>query len=129
MRKFRPVLEVVILSVIAYALHKIIFHFLGMQPTASQFQYPLEKVYGFFLLCSITIVLTSIFVRQKNIDNVGNIFLLLTIVKMGIAYAVVYPVMQSAAPDAYTEKMNFFMVFGVFLAIETITSIRILNKA
>ncbi|HLA55856.1 MAG TPA: hypothetical protein VK623_07130 [Flavobacterium sp.] len=129
MRKFRPVLEILILSVAAFVLHKVIFYLSGLQAAGDEFHYSLEMTYGFFLLCSLIIILILIKVKENNIDNVGHTFLLLTCLKMGAAYAVLYPILQSAAENAKTEKMNFFIVFAVFLTIETIASIRILNKS
>ena len=37
-------------------------------------------------------------------------------------------ILAAAAPGLNFEKANFFLVFSVFLAIETLTTIRLLNK-
>jgi len=47
---------------------------------------------------------------------------------MGVAYAYLYPVLQSAGETMPLEKTNFFIVFAVFLTLETVLTIRLLNK-
>jgi hypothetical protein len=66
--------------------------------------------------------------KEKNIDSVGQTFLLLTSIKMIIAFILLHPILQSTNQLMTPEKMNFFFTFAVFLAIETIVTIRILNK-
>lgn len=127
-KKYRPVFEILGLSILAYVLHKVVFHLLQGNPKFGNFYYPLEIVYGFFLLCSLIILLILIQVRAKNIDNVGYTFLLLTSIKMGISYAFLKPVLNSGMPHIAIEKINFFIVFALFLAIETVVTIRILNN-
>jgi TM2 domain-containing membrane protein YozV len=46
---------------------------------------------------------------------------------MGVAYAFLRPILASGGKNLATEKMQFLIVFIIFLAIETIVTIRILN--
>jgi hypothetical protein len=85
-------------------------------------------VYGFFFVCSVVILFILIKVKDKNIDNVGYTFLLVTFIKMGISYAVLSPILHSGNPNIQIEKLNFFVIFALFLTIETIVTARILNK-
>jgi hypothetical protein len=45
-----------------------------------------------------------------------------------LSYIVVLPILQNTTKAGQLEKFNFFVVFSLFLAIETIVTIRILNK-
>lgn len=127
-KKFLPLLYVVSFALVAFGLHSAIFYLFGLREIADGFYHPLINVYGFFVLCSIMILTILIVVREKSIDNVGQIFLLLTCSKMGIAFAMLYPVLEAARPNMAFERMNFFLIFALFLTVETIVTIRVLNK-
>ena len=47
---------------------------------------------------------------------------------MVISYVFLYPILQSTNQLMTPEKINFFITFAVFLTIETVVTIRILNK-
>jgi ATP/maltotriose-dependent transcriptional regulator MalT len=67
-------------------------------------------------------------VQNKSFDNVGMSFLLTTSVKMIFCYLIVRPVLQRSSPDNTIEKLNFFGLFVVFLAIETLFTIYLVNE-
>jgi len=127
-KKYRPILEVVFISIVVYLIHKLLFFLNDINPNFQGFHFPIEIIYGFFLICSILIILILIKVKSKNIDNVGYTFLLVTFIKMAISYTVLSPILHSENPNLETEKLNFFIIFALFLTIETIVTIRILNN-
>jgi len=47
---------------------------------------------------------------------------------MAISYAILYPISHSGNQNVKTEKIDFFIIFALFLTIETIVTIRILNN-
>jgi len=128
LKKYQPVFEIIILSIIAYAVHKVFFYFNAGNPDYAGFYHALETVYGFFSLCAIILIFILIQVRLKSIDNVGYTFLLLTAVQMAVSYAFLRTILNSGTPNIAIEKINFLIVFVLFLAIETIVTIRILNN-
>jgi hypothetical protein len=67
-------------------------------------------------------------VKQKSINSVGYTFLLLTTIKMAIAYVFLKPILAANLEKTPTEKMSFFIIFIYFLTIETYVTIRILNN-
>lgn len=125
--KFRPLFEATAMAGAAFGLQFMLLHFAWSAARMSLWQYNLATIYAFFYVCCVAIVLTLIRVRKKNIDSVGNTFMLLTCVKAGLAYVLLHPILQSGQPDVSFEKANFFAVFAVFLTIETIVSIRLLQ--
>ncbi len=127
-KKYQPIIEVLFLSILVYLVHKLIFFLNDNNPKFQGFHFPIEIEYGFFFICSVIILLILIKVKSNNIDNVGYTFLLVTCIKMAISYAVLYPILHSGNPNAGTEKINFFVIFALFLTIETIETIRILNN-
>ena len=121
-------MEVVLIAISLFIVHTIFFKISNLTPTTALFQYPIEKIYAFFLLLSIVIVFILIKIKQKNLDNVGYAFLLLTTIKMAIAYVFLRPILNNGGQIQHTEKINFFITFMLFLAIETIITIRLVNE-
>ncbi|WP_396186395.1 hypothetical protein [Flavobacterium sp.] len=128
LKKFQPILEVLILSSVVYLIHKLVFFLNNDNPKLQGFNFSIETIYEFFFICSVIIVFILIIVKEKNIDNVGYTFLLVTCVKMAVSYAVLSPILQSRNTNVSIEKLNFFLVFALFLTIETIVTARILNN-
>lgn len=128
LKKYQPIIEILSISVVVYLMHKLFFYLNENNPKYSNFYYPIEIIYAFFFLCSIIILFILIQVKSQNIDNVGYTFLLVTFIKMGISYAVLSPIIHSGNSNIGIEKINFFIIFALFLAIETIVTIRILNN-
>ena len=126
--KFRPIVEVFFLSIIAFLAHKTILFLLGNQINETAFHYSLSTLYLFFFICSVLILLVLIKVKKNNIDSVGLTFLLLTTIKMVFAYILLHPILQGPNKLVTSEKINFYFVFALFLLIETTVTIRILNK-
>jgi len=127
-KKYQPILEVLFLSVVVYFVHKLVFFLNENNPKFQNFHFPIEVEYGFFFVCSVVILLVLIKVKEKNIDNVGYTFLLVTFVKMALSYAVLSPILDSGNSNVRIEKLNFFIIFALFLTIETIVTARILNN-
>ncbi len=127
-REYQPILEILLASVSAFLVHKLAFFFLDYLTIETTFQYSLFQVYLFFLICSVSIVLILIQVKKRDLDNVGNGFLLLTLIKIGIAFLFANPIVSSTSKFKEIERMDFFIVFAIFLTIETVVTIRILNN-
>lgn len=128
LKKYQPIIEILSISVVVYLVHKLFFYFKESDPNYSNFYYPIEIIYGFFLICSVIILLILIQVKSKNIDNVGYTFLLVTFIKMGISYAILSPILHSGNSNMAIEKINFFIIFMLFLTIETTITVRLLNN-
>jgi hypothetical protein len=127
-KKYQAVFEVLFVSVILYAAHKLFFVIKESHAESLSFYYPLEIIYAFFACSALGIIFILIKVKEKNIDNVGYTFLALTCFKMLLSYVILAPILNASKPNAAFEKINFFVVFALFLAIETVATIRLLNK-
>jgi hypothetical protein len=123
-----PIIRTLLISIIAYLIHKgVLFLFTG-QYNQNDFIYSLELLYGFFFISSALIITILLIIMQKNVNNVGFVFLLLTTLKMGIACFFLKPILDTFTEHQKIEKINFFIIFTLFLAIETVISVRMLNK-
>ena len=111
---------------IIYLIHKFIFSV--FKYNENSFICSLEQLYLFFGLFSITIELILIRVKEKNIDIVGNVFLLLTLIKMMVCFAFGSSILKQGIKENSLQKWNFLILFLVFLTIETVLTIIMLNK-
>lgn len=111
---------------ITYTIHNAIFRFFVFNDQT--FIYSLEQLYLFFGMFSITIALILIKVKEKNIDIVGNVFLLLTLIKMMVCFVFGSSILKQTSEYNPLQKWNFLILFLVFLAIETSITIIMLNK-
>jgi hypothetical protein len=128
LKKYQPVFYTGIISLLVYLLHKLFFYFNQNNPKFQNFYFQIEIVYSFFLVCSFLIVFALIKVKEKNIDNVGFAFLWLTCIKIGFSFAFLSPILHSGNPNVRIEKLNFFIIFAIFLTIETVVTAKILNN-
>ncbi len=128
LKKYQPLLEISVLSFLVYGFHKIFFFLEEGNPKLQNFHFPIELIYGFFLICSLIIILILLKIKEKNNDNVGNVFLLVTCIKLAISYTILFPIIHSGNINVNAEKINFFIIFALFLTIETVVTIRILNN-
>lgn len=126
--KLKPILDILIFAVIGFVIHKLFFYFFVSRTFEHNFVYSVLTLYIFFFCFSVAILLALQKIKEVNIDYVGYSFLLLTSLKIGAAFIFAKPIMGNNLPQTPIEKLNFFVIFIYFLAIETYLTIRILNN-
>ncbi len=125
---FKPLLLVVVFSILFFCIQYYSLVYLIGESSLNTFRFSIVEIYSFFTICSLLIVTILIFVRKKNLDIVGYFYLILTMVKMAIAYFFLHQINQNPSIFLTYEKKSFFISFILFLAIETLITIRLLNK-
>ena len=128
LKKYTSLFIAVIAAVVGLIIHKTVSHFIIPKEFEDNFVYATPMLYTLFAMLSMVILYALMKVKEIAINYVGYAFLAFTTVKMVIAYALLRPIIHTHLPKTPTEKMNFFIVFIYFLAIETILTIRILNN-
>ncbi|MES2578362.1 MAG: hypothetical protein V4589_12180 [Bacteroidota bacterium] len=126
LKNYKPLLPLLALAGLAYVVHRVAFYLLDINDAT--FYYSIETLYMVFLVLSIIVFVVLLKVKKRSFDNVGMSFLLSTSIKMIVCYLILKPILQVTAQNNAIEKKNFFMMFILFLAIETILTIRILNE-
>lgn len=126
LKNYKPLLPLLVLAVLAYVVHRVAFYLLEINDAT--FYYSIETLYMVFLVLSIMVFVILLKVKERSFDNVGMSFLLSTSIKMIVCYLILKPILQVTAQNNAIEKKNFFMMFILFLTIETILTIRILNE-
>ena len=126
LKKLYPFLTLMGIAFLLYVIHKLIFYLFKINQ--GQFHYSLEELYLFFLVLSMIIFKVLLIIKEKSFDNVGMSFLLATSIKMVFCYLILRPLLQMPKANNATERINFLILFIVFLAIETLFTIRLVNE-
>ena len=128
LKKYYPLFIIFIAAITGLIIHKILSSFIIPKEFEDNFIYATSLLYLIFAILSIVIIFALTKVKGIAMNYVGYAFFAFTTVKMVIAYALLRPIIHTHLPKTPTEKMNFFIVFIYFLAIETYLTIRILNN-
>lgn len=116
-----------LIGVVCLVVNILIYKIPSLNITNDSFIYPLPVVYLFFLVLSLIILYVLIRIGKKNQEQMGYAFLLLTAGKMALSYVFARPMLTKAVENS-SEKVNFFAVFILFLAIEAYYTARLLNN-
>jgi hypothetical protein len=109
-----------------YVVHRLVFLLPSLSATQEKFYFSITFLYFLFFIFSKTILFVVKKVSEKSFDNTGMVFMIATFIKTGIVYFIIKPILDSK--DNQIEKLNVFFIFICFLLIETIITVRILNK-
>lgn len=110
-----------------FIIHLLLFQLPDLKAAAQNFYWSIPILYLIYFIFSKIILFLLVQVSTKNFDNVGMTFLVITSVKMAVSYFIVRPILNSPLENTI-EKANFFFIFILFLTIETLITIRLLNK-
>ena len=113
------------LAIIVFLVNFALLYF-SAKP-GNNYHYPLYLTYLFFWVFTLIILSVLTYLSQKNKEQVGYVFLFLTAAKMGVSYFFARPILTETISHT-TEKVNFFFVFILFLAIEAYYTVRLLNN-
>ena len=125
--KFKNSIFALILVFCCYGLHYFVFKYFNIHLNQQALNLGLFDLYVLFSSFSVLIIIILLFIKQKNIDLVGNVFMLITCIKAIICYVIIRPLTISKI-DYGLEKFNFLGLFLLFLIFETIATIKILNN-
>ncbi|PKB16772.1 hypothetical protein [Flavobacterium sp. 5] len=125
-KKLYPFLTLAGVSGGLYLIHKMVFSIFTIK--YDQFYYSLETLYLIFFFLSAIIFRVLLTIKEKSFDNVGMSFLLATSVKMIFCYLILRPLLQMPKSINPAERINFLVLFIVFLTIETLFTIRLVNE-
>ena len=107
-------------------IHVLVFNLPFLKEKETEFYYTILNLYSLFFLFSLLILIVVSRISKHNFDNTGMIFMNATSVKMGVAFFLVRPILYRE--DNNIEKINFFVIFILFLLFETIIAAKFLNK-
>lgn len=126
-KKYKAIFTLLIIAPLLAVLNILILKYLVSTEVYESFHYPLPLLYLIFTVLSGLILWIQIKIKKNNSEQIGYVFLLTTSVKMGLCYALLYPILNQDRESLYFEKINFFIIFVLFLAIEVVLTSRLLN--
>ena len=109
-----------------YVVHRLVFLLPSLNVAQEKFYLSITFLYVLFFIFSKAILFIVKKVSEKSFDNTGMVFMIATSIKTAIIYFIIKPILDSQ--NYQIEKLNVFFVFSCFLLIETIITVRILNK-
>lgn len=109
-----------------FIIHQLVFLLPSLNIAQEKFYFSITFLYVLFFIFSKIILFIVKKVSERSFDNTGMVFMIATFVKAGIVYFIIKPILDSQ--NNQIEKMNVFFIFICFLLIETIITVRILNK-
>lgn len=124
---FKTVILTLSIAVVLFFGNKLILQTESFNQNFKLFSYSLETIYTVLCVFSIIILVILLIVNSRNKDVVGLTYLLITSIKAGILFFIFSDIISSSNENT-VERINFFIVFILFLAIETLITIRLLNK-
>lgn len=127
LKKLWNVYKFLLVVVPVFIIHLIVFQEPKLKNAAQGFYYSIPFLYLLYIIFSKIILFVIVKVSEKNFDNTGMTFLVCTTIKMAVSYFILRPVLNLPTENTI-EKVNFFFIFILFLAIETLITIRLLNK-
>ena len=124
---FKTVILTLSIAVVLFFGNKLILQTESFNQNFKLFSYSLETIYTVLCVFSIIILVILLIINSRNKDVVGLTYLLITSIKAGIIIFIFSDIISSSNKNT-VERINFFIVFILFLAIETLITIRLLNK-
>jgi hypothetical protein len=113
---------------IVYANILIVQNLFSLEEKWQNTYYNFSQTLSFFVVSSIVILIINLVISKKASEQLGFVFLGIMTVKLIASYVFIAPALELKSVASEFEKINFFIYFLVFLAIDVYLTIQILNK-
>ena len=121
------ILSTISFALLLYFLNLVMLQSLGFSQALFLYLFSLEQIFMSFGFLAIIVLLVLHIVEKKNKDIVGIVFLIASSIQIGVLYFIFRKVISSANLNTI-ERINFFVLFFLFLTFETLITIQLLNK-
>lgn len=119
----------ILLSILNLSVISILIGFLHyLLVKKIQLFIPLQNIYFFNYSLSLVVLLILYYIHNKFNDKVGYTFLALGILKMMVSIYFLMPLIESDFSNKIPDTLNFFFCYFMFLIIESIILVKLLNK-
>jgi hypothetical protein len=121
------ILSTISFTLLLYFLNLVTLHSLEYSQALFLYLFPLEQIFITFSILAIIVLFVLHIVEKKNKDIVGMVFLIASSIQIGVLYFIFRKVISSENLNTI-ERINFFVLFFLFLTFETLIIIQLLNK-
>lgn len=119
----------ILLSILNLSVISILIGFLHyLLVKKIQLFIPLQNIYFFNYSLSLVVLLILYYIHNKFNDKVGYAFLALGILKMMVSIYFLMPLIELDFSNKIPDTLNFFFCYFMFLIIESIILVKLLNK-
>jgi H+/Cl- antiporter ClcA len=114
-------------ALVGYSINRLVFALHEpFSSLAQRYYWSVESLFFIFGILSLAILTFLVGVKHKNFDQVGMTFLVVTTIKMALAFAFGKEIIYGFS--SAQEKINFYSIFAFFLVVETVLTIQLLNN-
>ena len=115
------------IAIICAIINILLYQIPGLQDQETTFTYSIVTVYALFFGFSVIILFALNLISKSDATQVGYVFLGLTSLKVVGSYFLIEPILAKTVSFP-SERINFFVVFMLFLFIEAYFTAILLNK-
>jgi hypothetical protein len=116
--------SLLVIGVALFAIH----YFLVEKFFPGQFFFPVWKIYAFLGIATLVTFLLVQVVHKHFPDKSGFAFMALSIVKMAAAIVFFLPLLDVQGHDLAGDVLSFFIPYFLFLLLEVIYVVRLINS-
>jgi len=120
-------LQFILFVIVIFLANMLLVSVFQLETKFEKTTYTLGNMIAFFTVASFILLLIHDFIRHKNKDILGYIFMVTLTVKVIISYIFIAPVLKTTVVNSF-EKTYFFCLFLIYLFIDVYFTARLLNK-
>jgi hypothetical protein len=123
--QFQIIVQSVLIALILFFIHNTLLN--KLFPKAILIV-PLYQIYLFHFVVTSTIIFIVIYKKHQGNENVFNLFVLFTLLKMLLVVIFLLPVFLSDVKNKNYDVFNFFMPYFIYLTFEVYSITKLLQK-
>lgn len=123
----KAVVKLAAISGVFLITNILLFQIPSLKVQYADFVYPVQTLYLLFFVFSVIILFALYKISEISASQTGFVFLGLTTLKVVGSYFVAAPILSKTI-DSTTERVNFLLIFMLFLSIEAYFTVQLLNK-
>ncbi|WP_445456195.1 hypothetical protein [Flavobacterium sp. HNIBRBA15423] len=120
-------LQFILFIIVIFLANMLLVSVFQLETKFEKTTYSLSKMLVFFTISSLVLLLIHDFIRYKNKDSLGYVFMVTLTIKVIFSYFFIAPVLNATVVNSF-EKTYFFCLFLIYLFIDVYFTARLLNK-
>lgn len=120
-------LQFILFVIVIFLANMLLVSVFQLETKFEKTTHSLSKMLVFFTVSSLVLLLIHDFIRYKNKDSLGYVFMVTLTIKVIFSYIFIAPVLNATVVNSF-EKTYFFCLFLIYLFIDVYFTARLLNK-
>lgn len=123
--QFQVVSQSILITLVLFFIHNTV---LSNVLTKALLVLPLYQIYLFHFIVTTAIIFIVSYKKYQGNDNVFNLFIFFTLLKMVLVVVFLLPVFLSDVKNKNYDVFNFFLPYFIYLALEVYSITKLLNQ-